>query len=379
MNVRQRILILHPNLATGGAEAQVLGFLRHLSVRHDVHLALFEFSDQEIRRLSHLTNISVHPLYKTSGLVSTVAALIKLGKIIRANDITIVKTYLSNTNLLALLLKASKPNLIVVWGLRISRIQRKHDTLKERLVEKCLIRASPIIDLLISNNSSGLKSFRNRGLVPKTAVVIENGIDTSRYFFSKERETKAREAFGADKSTFVIGMVARQAPWKGHLITLRAFKEAKGRISTPKLVMIGDGAREWAEHLRSQTRQLGIEEYVLWLGDRDDVDCLLSGLNVFTLASTSGEGHSNALVEAMATGVPSVVTDVGDNAAIIGANGIVVAPNDPKELANAWCQIATRNAPVEEWRSKNVISVDQRFSETNCYSRMEQALLKICP
>ena len=143
--------------------------------------------------------------------------------------------------------------------------------------------------------------------------------------------------------------------------------------------MIGDGAREWAEHLRSQTRQLGIEEYVLWLGDRDDVDCLLSGLNVFTLASTSGEGHSNALVEAMATGVPSVVTDVGDNAAIIGANGIVVAPNDPKELANAWCQIATRNAPVEEWRSKNVISVDQRFSETNCYSRMEQALLKICP
>ncbi|MDG2450087.1 MAG: glycosyltransferase, partial [Saprospiraceae bacterium] len=286
MTARKKILFIHPNLATGGAETQLVGFLAHLSANHDVHLALFEYSDQEAHRLAHLTSLSVYPLRKNSGIFSTAGALIRLRAIVRVHEITIVKTYLSNTNLLAFLLKLGNPGLTVVWGLRNSTIQRDHDTIKEMLVRQCLLRVSPKIDLLIANNRRGLESFQDLGLRPRTTVVIENGVDTQRYCFSREKQRKARELFGVDRATFVIGIVARQVPWKGHEVALRALKRADMVIPDLKLIIIGDGPDDWVAHLKSQARNLRLEDKILWLGDRDDVDSLLSGFNVFTLAST---------------------------------------------------------------------------------------------
>jgi len=72
------------------------------------------------------------------------------------------------------------------------------------------------------------------------------------------------------------------------------------------------------------------------LGQREDIAQLLNGLDVLTLCSAYGEGFPNVVGEAMASGIPCVVTDVGDSAMIVGDTGRVVPIGNPEALAESW-------------------------------------------
>ena len=95
-----------------------------------------------------------------------------------------------------------------------------------------------------------------------------------------------------------------------------------------------DGALRAA--LEAQCAALGLGDAVRFLGDRSDVRQLLQGFDVFALSSLS-EGYSMALLEACASGLPIVATDVGGNSEIVvdGRNGLTVAPADGEALAGA--------------------------------------------
>ncbi len=89
---------------------------------------------------------------------------------------------------------------------------------------------------------------------------------------------------------------------------------------------------------------------------------ITSALDAATSASIS-EGFSNVIVEAMACGVPCVVTDVGDSAAILGETGVVVQPSDPLALAEGWMQlINASNAERKKLGDDARQRVRQRFS-----------------
>ena len=72
------------------------------------------------------------------------------------------------------------------------------------------------------------------------------------------------------------------------------------------------------------------------LGVREDIPRVVAALDIATLSSSHGEGSPLVVGEAMASGVPCVVTDVGDSAEIVGTTGVVVPPRDPEALAEAW-------------------------------------------
>jgi glycosyltransferase involved in cell wall biosynthesis len=78
-----------------------------------------------------------------------------------------------------------------------------------------------------------------------------------------------------------------------------------------------------------------LEEHFHLLGERDDAEKITAGLDIACSVSL-GEGFSNAVGEAMACGVPCVVTDVGDSAFIVGETGAVVQPRDREGLLSAW-------------------------------------------
>jgi glycosyltransferase involved in cell wall biosynthesis len=106
-----------------------------------------------------------------------------------------------------------------------------------------------------------------------------------------------------------------------------------------KLLLVGDGPLMKA--LSEQAREEGIHHRVTFMGTREDIPDLLAGADVHVCTSDS-EGMNNALLEAMAAGLPNIVTDVGDNARVVrnGEEGVVIPPRSSGSLAQAIVQLA---------------------------------------
>ena len=96
-----------------------------------------------------------------------------------------------------------------------------------------------------------------------------------------------------------------------------------------KCLLVGDG--ELKDEIVDMTYELGLSDKVIFLGNRTNVSEILKNANLFILHSKR-EGFPIALLEAMATGLPVIATNVGGVPEIIknGGNGIIVAPNNPK-------------------------------------------------
>jgi glycosyltransferase involved in cell wall biosynthesis len=94
------------------------------------------------------------------------------------------------------------------------------------------------------------------------------------------------------------------------------------------------------------TDTLGLRSQVLWLPAVLDVSAVYPALDVLCSASAFGEGFSNVLGEAQATGVPCVATSVGDAAEVLGNVGMVVPPRDPEALARALLTTIAARSPA---------------------------------
>lgn len=173
--------------------------------------------------------------------------------------------------------------------------------------------------------------------VPRTKIhTIRNGVDTTRFSPSHSFQGGATRA--ATKSPLLIGTVGRLTEIKGHQYLIRAVAallrdnpRLEGRV---RLIIVGEG------HMRSQCEslisQLRLQDSCRLYGETADVPTVLREWDVFALPSL-GEGLSNTILEAMATGLPVVATRVGGNpeAVLDNQTGILVAPASEEQLAEA--------------------------------------------
>jgi sugar transferase (PEP-CTERM/EpsH1 system associated) len=179
------------------------------------------------------------------------------------------------------------------------------------------------------------------GISRSRMQVIHNGVDTS--FFkpcssaSVKRSLRIQLALPPDG--ILIGCIAAFRPVKDHAGLLKAFAKAmkfEDRRQQNKdlcLVLAGDGPL--LLELKALSKQLGIERNILFIGRRNDVDKILQALDVFILSSKT-EGISYAILEAMASGLPVIATDVGGNKELIshGCNGYLVPRGDVGLMAH---------------------------------------------
>jgi glycosyltransferase involved in cell wall biosynthesis len=167
--------------------------------------------------------------------------------------------------------------------------------------------------------------------------VIENGIDLTRYSRPVSRSA-AKEKLGLDRARRYIGTIARFHPVKDHATLLRAFVEIAAARPEVDLLLAGDGP------LRAELERFavdsGIAGRVHFLGIRSDVPVLLQACDLFALTSLS-EAASLTLLEAMASSLAVVVTDVGGNPEIVreGIEGLLVPRRDAPATAKAFLQI----------------------------------------
>lgn len=208
-------------------------------------------------------------------------------------------------------------------------------------------RALRATDAVVAVCEAARQDAIARGIVPAAKTcVVPNGIVLDRFDIASDtmHERLAR-LINVPLGTRIIGTVGRLNWTKDQASLIRAFRIVRRNRPDTALVLIGDG--ELRETLRACAFDEGVAGSVHFLGDRDDVRELLQGLDLFALSSVT-EGYSMALLEACATGLPIVATNVGGNAEIVDdrTTGRLVPAGDPTTMAQAMLEVlqTTRQA-----------------------------------
>jgi glycosyltransferase involved in cell wall biosynthesis len=173
---------------------------------------------------------------------------------------------------------------------------------------------------------------RETGIGAERIRTIRNGVDLSR--FGLIERSAARRTLGLPLDALVVGTVGRLVPVKAHRTLIEAaarLRSADGRV---RVVIAGEGPLRG--DLERQIVALGLHDRVELLGHRADVEVVLGSCDVFVLPSAS-EGLCNTILEAMASRLPVVATQVGgaDEMVIPGETGWLVPPGSPSALAAA--------------------------------------------
>src|SRR5262249_2479628 len=160
-----------------------------------------------------------------------------------------------------------------------------------------------------------------------------NAVDVDR--FAAAHGDREQLFLGVGSHSKLIAVVANMySRVKGHTYLISAASSVCQDIPESIFVLIGEGKER--PNLEQQVRELGLEKNFLFLGSRSDVPEVLACCDLFVLPSEA-EALPNAVLEAMAVGLPVVGTCVGGIPEIIssGVNGLLVPPKDPHALAEA--------------------------------------------
>jgi glycosyltransferase involved in cell wall biosynthesis len=167
------------------------------------------------------------------------------------------------------------------------------------------------------------------------STVISNGFDCDIFRPDEHTRCGIREQLGLESTSILVGMVSRLHPMKDHSGFLQAASLVFRLHPESRFLLVGKGLADGEPALTKLIKQLNLTGRVLLLGERTDTPRFTAALDIACSSSAWGEGFSNAIGEAMACGVPCVVTDVGDSAYLVRDTGVTVPPRNPDALAHA--------------------------------------------
>jgi len=216
--------------------------------------------------------------------------------------------------------------------------QRLHFLLANRLADRVLA---------VSEDSARICRGQDK-LSRRKIEPLWNGIDVNRFAYS-----------GPVEEPHAIS-VARLSPEKDFPTLLKATRMVADRHPDFRLTLVGDGKER--ESLEKLASELNLDGVVTFLGERSDIPELLAKSAMF-VSSSSTEGISLTLLEAMAVGLPIITTSVGGNPEIVtpDVTGYLVPPGEPEQLAEAICDHLDRR---DTWQSMGTVArhqVEQKF------------------
>lgn len=360
-----RVLHLMPDLARGGGQAVVLELAAHADrTRFEIYVARLQPPDDMGPAFE---DVGVKPIRLIHGGDGVVAAAFELSRHLRLHDIDLVHVHSDADrkvgHLAALLsgrpvvghLHSPWPHLQPMHAEDAGALARRWSRAKARLRRQ--LESRVVRHYLAAGDE--VAAF-HVGRLDAPIAIVRNGIDTVRFAPPSEEErlqARAQLGLGADELVFVC--VGRLAAGKGQDELIMVMPELPSGV----LLLAGDG--EERSELEELARRCGVEDRVVFLGDRDDVATVLAAADMFLLASVS-EGLPLSVLEAMACRLPVVAYDLPGLHSLIasGRDGLLVPLRDRSSLAAAVRDLAENgDKRAAMGRAGRTVVVDRFDSE----------------
>jgi glycosyltransferase involved in cell wall biosynthesis len=249
----------------------------------------------------------------------------------------VIQTWMYHADLIGCLAARLAGGIPVAWNIRHSNQSAENEKRTTVwTVQACAWLSRWLPDRIVCCSEASRRIHTALGYAAHDMVVIPNGFDLAAFKPDPAARVAVRRELSLPENAALIGLVGRFNPQKDHGTFVRAAARLCGDIPDVHFLLCGDDITPANRELVEWITASGIRGRCHLLGRREDIPRLTAALDIATTTSAYGEGFPNVVGEAMACGVPCVVTDVGDSALIVQCTGKVVPPRDPAALADAW-------------------------------------------
>jgi glycosyltransferase involved in cell wall biosynthesis len=364
-----KIVYLTTSLGMGGGQVMLYNLLSKLD-RDRFEPIVISLMDQGIfgEQIEEL-GIPVHSGGMLIGKPS-IASAKRIIDLIKQTQPDLIQGWMYHGNLAAQFFNFISGNKIpVLWSIHHSL----HDLSSEKPLTQAIVRfgswSSKHVSKVAYVSEKSKDQHQEIGYSQENGCIVPNGFDISKFQPSVEARQTFRQELGISNDTFLIGSLARYHPMKDHANLLKAAKILLTESPNTRFVLLGTDVDNENLALTSLIEELGIGDHVHLLGQRRDIPQITPALDLLTSSSAFGEAFPLVIGEAMACGIPCVVTDIGDSGWIVGDTGKAVPPKNPTALAQAWQEMinleptaraeksqAARNRIVEKFALDSIVN-----------------------
>lgn len=286
-----------------------------------------------------------------------VGFLKKLCRLIRENNVDVIQSHLLGSNVYAAMagLLTRTPVVATYHGMVDVNPNERFKGLKNAVMRWGINHYVAVSERLLEN-------IRDQKLLDtRKASVIYNGVDLKRY--DKPKSSTLRTTLGLDENAVLVGSLGNIRPAKAYHVLIEAGSILLKENKHVHFVIAGHQKKSLMAQLQQQMEELGVESHFHFLGFCDDCSEFLNQVDLFALSSSS-EGFSIATIEAMAAGLPVVVTKCGGPEEILSPNeqGLMVEINNPSALAAALGSLINDRSLQERLVASAKSRVEQSFS-----------------
>ncbi len=339
-----RVLSVIDSLGQGGAERSLVDMAR-LIRRHNVEitLAVLRTPDHGFQTVVKSSQLRVEELG-----ARRVTAVRRLGDLLRGGGFDLVHTTLFESDFIGRV--GGRSNNVPVLT---SLVNVTYDPIRftDPKVSRLKLKAARVVDGWTARHLTTRfhaltqavadRAVADLGIDSRLIVVVSRGRDPAEFHpaTSPVERAEIRSELGLAHQATVFVNVGRHEFQKGQKYVVDAMVSVLRTLPDAVLVVLGREGNE-TESLRRQVSELDLQSHVLFLGDRRNVGRVLRAADSFVFPSVY-EGFGGALIEAMATGLPIVASDLPSIREVLGGCGVVVPPADVSALATALVDIVS--------------------------------------
>lgn len=317
--------------AVGGAEMMLSRLIKSQPEEEHYLVSLMEISEEiyseTLDQCSYIASLNWNG-------VNTFGILLKLKKIIKDLKPNLIQGWMYHANVLASLsLLGCKQKPKLCWGIHHSLASPKDESISTKIALVLSRYLSSSADVIIYCAQSSQKQHEAFGFKNLKQVVIPNGIQLEKFTLNNDVHNPC-----------IVGFAGRYHPAKGYQYLFETISLLKDQPIIFKIA--GKGANLTTSEISDYFERYELDDKkVILLDQVMNMPEFYTSIDLFLMTSIT-EGFPNVLVEAMASGLPCVTTDVGDAAFIVQKHGYVVDSRDSQQLSEAI--LAYVRLPVEE-------------------------------